>query len=358
MIQSKGKMLLIQTFRGIAALFVLFHHSTSLMADKRLGVLNNIFSVGWVGVDFFFVLSGFIIFYIHFKDIGEKEKLGRFCLKRFIRVYPVYWIVTIASMILFLYVPIVGRTHTVKEIIKSFLLFPQTQQPIVNVGWSLSYEVFFYFIFSLLIFLKPRYSIPIVSIWITGILLNSFGLIMTDNSRFNFYFNFIFSHYDIEFILGCGVAYITLKTKVKYSIPLMIIGLFSFLLGWWMVMNGNILRASNMSMLVFGVSCSLLVLSAASIDLDKKPKIPKLFHLIGDASFSIYLTHIYFIRLLKNTGYFDTFNPFITLFLLSLITVLLGIAFHKIIEKPVLNYVNQLFLRKPNNIQILRGKVS
>jgi len=55
---------------------------------------------GHAGVDFFFVLSGFIIFFVHGKDIGKPSRLPHYVWRRFIRIYPVYWAVTLISIVL------------------------------------------------------------------------------------------------------------------------------------------------------------------------------------------------------------------------------------------------------------------
>ncbi|MCM2535843.1 acyltransferase [Neobacillus pocheonensis] len=155
MAKDKQKLLLVQSLRGIAALIVLIHHGAGI-GKKYLNYeyLNNIFSAGWLGVDFFFVLSGFIIYYVHHKDIGQKQRLKQFYLKRFLRVYPIYWIMTIVLVTLFFLVPSWGIGYETKlnVIIKSILLLPQSHDPIVNVGWSLVYEVFFYAVFGSLFY--------------------------------------------------------------------------------------------------------------------------------------------------------------------------------------------------------------
>lgn len=56
----------LQLLRGIAAMLVVFYHGTHTE-------LLNIFKLGYMGVDLFFVLSGFIILYIHFSDFGWKK---------------------------------------------------------------------------------------------------------------------------------------------------------------------------------------------------------------------------------------------------------------------------------------------
>ena len=85
------KLEIIQAFRGIASIGVLLTHCGVIFQDQ-LGrpFLSNLFAFGGAGVDFFFVLSGFIIFYIHEKDINKPDRFKSFLLKRLSRVYPLY----------------------------------------------------------------------------------------------------------------------------------------------------------------------------------------------------------------------------------------------------------------------------
>lgn len=333
MFQKKGKMALIQVFRGIAALIVVFHHA-SLALERK-----NIFEAGWIGVDFFFVLSGFIIYYIHYKDFGKRGRLKNFYLKRFIRVYPIYWIVI---PVVFYWFYLRTDAPVAKEfIVKSILLFPQATPPIVDVAWTLVYEIFFYLVFSFLILFKPKVSFSIITLWVTSILLNSFGLLNLKNSLI---LNFIFSNNHIEFVLGCVTAYVFLSQKIMNSVSVLVLGLIGVLYGWMSVINGNILRGSTESMLTFGISFSLLVLAAATIDRKKSPKIPGLLLLLGDASYSIYLTHTVIIHMMLNKHFFSSR---LSIFMqVTLFAILTGIIFHLLIEKPLLKILNKIFIKK------------
>ena len=85
----KKKLEIIQASRGIAALLVVLFHVTELSQQKlNQNFLSGLFAFGGSGVDFFFVLSGFIILFAHRADIGQKKKLKNFVIKRAIRVYP------------------------------------------------------------------------------------------------------------------------------------------------------------------------------------------------------------------------------------------------------------------------------
>ena len=87
----------LQAGRALAALAVAaFHLSITLGEPRYLGerVFEAFTHRGNLGVDFFFVLSGFIILHAHRRDIGVPGALGRYAWKRFARVFPIYWLYT------------------------------------------------------------------------------------------------------------------------------------------------------------------------------------------------------------------------------------------------------------------------
>jgi peptidoglycan/LPS O-acetylase OafA/YrhL len=83
----------LQLCRALAALMVVcFHASGNLRRDRYLGdaadVLERVFSFGDAGVSFFFVLSGFIVTWVHLRDFNQPGRLGNYLFTRAARIYP------------------------------------------------------------------------------------------------------------------------------------------------------------------------------------------------------------------------------------------------------------------------------
>ena len=98
-----GKLLGIQAARGIAALLVVAYHAErALSLPQYVGrmPLDGITGFGHAGVDFFFVLSGFIILTVHGVDLGQPGRFRRYAARRVCRIYPPYWIVTALVLML------------------------------------------------------------------------------------------------------------------------------------------------------------------------------------------------------------------------------------------------------------------
>ena len=92
---ERVKLLSLQAGRGVAAIGVVFDHVSLIMAQPEYGAHNVLASVtqyGILGVNFFFVLSGFIILMAHYKDIGQPRSVGSYAYRRVIRIYPIYWV--------------------------------------------------------------------------------------------------------------------------------------------------------------------------------------------------------------------------------------------------------------------------
>src|SRR4028119_1297881 len=136
---------LLQVYRGIAAvLVVLFHLNYISVQTFNQVIFFNLFKGGWIGVDYFFVLSGFIMVYVHRSVIGKKDQLKSFLVKRAVRIYPIYWIITLTLWCLFLVIPAFANNQDLSlgHVIVSLLLIPQKDQFILEVGWTLTYEIY------------------------------------------------------------------------------------------------------------------------------------------------------------------------------------------------------------------------
>lgn len=349
MITIKGKLDLaagtkrldfLQIFRGLAALLVLFHHIDDILrVNHGYLLLGGIFEPGWSGVDFFFVLSGFIIYYIHYKDIENPYVLKPYLQKRFVRIYPMTWIVTIPILPMFFIFPGLGDPGVqtnIWVIVKQMFLFPQ-ERVILNVTWTLSHEVLFYLIFSLLIITRKVFAVPVIGAWILLTVLNVIGLF-----KFSIWeLDFLFSPFHIEFLLGCFAAYIYLKIKINKPDVILISGVLLFGLAWIMRYQGIVPKYTIYSILLFGSASFLIVLGSVYKEI-KKTKLTKCFLFIGDASFSIYLTHFPALSLLNiiftKLGMFNSLNYFYTSSIMIIISIIIGCIAYILIEKPLLAF--------------------
>ena len=114
----------------MAALLVACVHCTLMLGGPAFGgrlPLFGLFRFGHAGVDFFFVLSGFIIYYIHQGEIGQQRFLPAYLYKRFARIYPTYWIVLLFFSLVIFVQPDKGSAGRRSE--KHGLQLPSAAQP-------------------------------------------------------------------------------------------------------------------------------------------------------------------------------------------------------------------------------------
>ncbi|MEG4290586.1 acyltransferase [Microcoleus sp. C2C3] len=350
------KLNLLQVYRGIAAVLVVMFHLNDMSAERLNQVtFFNLFQAGWSGVDYFFVLSGFIMVYVHRSAIGKKNQLKSFLVKRGVRIYPIYWIITLTVLCFFLVIPGFANNKDLSlgKVILSLLLIPQNDKPILDVGWTLICELYFYFLFSIAIWLKPKHSVPILLTWLFVTLLHFCKIVKFPDSFF--LLNLVFGNMNLEFVWGCLAAYIVIKYNNK-------IGKYRWILfgiaNLGYIILGMLVAWRNIEfdrITTFAVLAAMLIIAATSIDLKDSPKIPYLLIFLGDASYSIFLTHGPLIsastKIVQKANLGKYFDGFFAPALLALFTVVLGCIFYSLIEKPLTvflrkNIVEKMFLPK------------
>ena len=166
----------IQALRAIAALAVAIAHTYPLVGIE-FGIAGYpTLITGAAGVDLFFVISGFIMVYAS-EDLFEQPGAPRtFFLRRLIRIVPLYWLVT---TVLLVYLLLRYRSlleHTPVTVVASYFFIPTYNSagpmaPVLPVGWTLNYEMFFYLVFAGGLLLKRTVAVIVLSA-----LLTAFGL--------------------------------------------------------------------------------------------------------------------------------------------------------------------------------------
>ncbi|TXE22860.1 acyltransferase family protein [Serratia ureilytica] len=314
-------MVSVQWLRALAVMMVVVYHV--LLKAQLLGLTSTSFSLGAAGVDLFFIISGFIMVYITF---GKSYRPSDFLKKRVIRIVPLYWILTLVAAVVFILQPSLVNSHNGETtIVGSFTLFPVSGKVmLLAVAWTLQYEFLFYFIFSIFLpFINKRYLL--VSLSIASLTL--LGIKAHDNYIISFFSNPII----LEFIYGMAAFFILRKTKLN-PLAYIILGVLAF----YAFHSFNI--GLQQRYIGYGVPMLLIFLGVASIKNDNrviKLKPFKLLSYIGDASYSIYLTHIFSISitvlLLRKTNLLST--PLLFVALSLTLSLLAGVMSYEIVEK-------------------------
>jgi exopolysaccharide production protein ExoZ len=326
---TKGKYNTLQLLRGIAAIAVVTFHEFGS---------SGLFKLGQHGVDLFFVLSGFIILYIHNADIGDKRAVLPFFIKRLTRIFPIYWLITFAYVAL-----VTIFSHNVISldyIIHSLLLLPQEKDPIIGVAWTLEYETLFYLIFCILLFSRKIFY-PIMGVWSLAII---FFFVFPVN--FPIFVGRIFNPLNLEFLFGCSIALVVLKNKINFKWTIhfsIILIILSAVLQYYNILNMH-------RFIMWGIPFTVLILGLVKLELKKQVYVPKTLIYLGDASYSIYLTHLVTLLIvessLKRLNLYEQYghNGLVQLSF-SVAAILVGCIFYSIVEKPLLKYTKSLFAK-------------
>lgn len=337
---NKGRLKGIQALRGIAALCVVCQHIDFIQR-------------GSFGVQFFFLISGFIIMF------STRERSKYFLEKRIVRIVPFYYLATLATFGLLQVAPTAfGSTDaSLASLIKSLVCFPYFQpdlmvQPIYRVGWTVNYEIFFYILFFVSMKISHRFRGAICA----GIIV-VLALIGIKVSMYYQPWGFWTDSQILTFAMGIGCYYLfgLIRNKMPKIKWLAIAGL---------VLSGAIIvlmfaTYTNETMLMIPVTVKwgipAVIVFASFMYWDEVFRIPKALVWLGDMSFSVYLVHYYIVRLPeKLPGYTAGFGIKNLAVSLVSVAVSVGMAFvtYKLIEVKLTACIKKLFKRggKSNGI--------
>ncbi|MDB5199018.1 MAG: Acyltransferase 3 [Chitinophagaceae bacterium] len=340
---------LIQVLRGIASLLVVLLHcsrnSTEILQQRFLG---DVFLFGGAGVDIFFVLSGFIITYTNFKFIGKSDHFNFFIRRRVVRIYPTYWIIISLFLLLQVLLPSFYRTHFSFDfinIISTYLLLPG--HVMVNgVSWTLSYELFFYLLFSLAFFIpQKKWSFYIAMLYAAIIILLPVMGYNFEND--NSLLSLVTYPMNVEFFMGVLVGVLISKISNKIAMPLIITGSILFLMSAvFFNLNYYLVPNTFNRVILFGIPSFFIITGLVKYELNKKIKVHNIFLLLGEASYSLYLIHLPVLA--ASFKIFSKLNMTNNLFINCIIILIVciicyaSILFYKFVEKPIIARLNSL----------------
>lgn len=356
---SNSRIASIQVLRGLAAVMVVFYHlmfSEQLMSAPEDCLLSPLLKTGAAGVDLFFVISGFIMVTVTRKKFGAPGAVPEFLYSRFSRVYPVYWLFTLAILALaavkpsLLNIPIGAPL----KILQSFLLYPQEHFPILKVGWTLVHEIYFYLVFTVFLFWPARILPRGLALWAAAILAAS-ALLWTRPPAPAGLPDIVINPLTFEFIMGCLIAIFLQKpTSLPGWIPL-VAGLAGLIcassVSHHIVSFLADLRENWFRVAVYGIPSAFILYGAVALEKKQGKVFLSWLQPLGDASYSLYLVHLFVLSaMVKFWSFVPWQGPFIKVAYLAAMVaaaVVSGLLIHHFVEKPLLDFThsarNRLF---------------
>lgn len=336
----------IQYLRGLAALMVVYHHCVNKILELNPDALIPYSGFGNAGVDIFFVISGFIMWVT---TVSKPQSPRRFWYRRIIRIVPLYWFFIFVIVITKRSMPGLLQSTQIDplHIFNSLLFIPhfhpfESDQiwPILIPGWTLNYEMFFYFIFGASLFVPTRWRLAALTttfllLPLTGLLLapgNALLITYTDKLLLEFLAGIFIGAF---FVRGIALSPFFSTLSAATAIILLIVFETSILPGGPRLLN-------------WGLPAVFLVMAA--LGLDKAGKIPRIsfLQLLGDASFSIYLSHILSIEMVElcwqiSGVRIDGLLSQLSFIILSFgISTFVGLAVFRFVERPLLQRLRPL----------------
>lgn len=319
----------LEAMRGIAALWVLLHHSilavrgfVGPLPPTGFAMLAN----GFLGVDFFFVLSGFIIATSSYSLVQSGRGLREYASARAVRIYVPYLPVGVAMLLIYAALPGLsqeGRGSV--SLLSSLTLLPSNSPPALSVAWTLIHEVLFYALFSVF-FLSPRLLLALLIVWsgsivavgVAGIKLSPFA-------------NYFLSPLNLCFVVGVGIAWVT-RRGVGNKLAL-VAGLTGIVVVVWQAASAD----PNRVLIAVGFA-GLVTASRAPWPGSVSPG--RFLMLLGAASYSVYLIHnpaiSVLVRFARPIG-----EPVVCLLLIAVVALLSGVLYHLFYEKAALKLVRR-----------------
>ncbi|HGH5415705.1 TPA: acyltransferase family protein [Citrobacter freundii] len=316
----------IQSLRGVAAWLVVIHHIHQIMLPSGIGYKNfdSTIIAFSSGVDLFFVISGFIIYN---SIMASKSSAFIFLAKRLWRVVPLYWFYTFAAVILTVLWPGIILQPNVEtgEVLKSFLFIPYINKefgvhlPFLTVGWTLNYEMYFYVISFFALLISRKYYFFIISFLIPSISVIIIW-IGKDNS---FYADGVVN----EFLIGVFVGWVYRSGIIK-SINSKLCAIL-ILVSIAFIFDSDIYH----DYISVGIPCGIIVLCfSLSENGLKNSKVIKYLSILGDWSYSTYLSHVLVICLIMKAHQEFNLNLIICIIFSVVITAIVSFYTFNTIE--------------------------
>lgn len=275
--------------RGAAAFALVLFHMNASASFLHLQTFPGLVALVH-GVDFFFVISGFIIFHVHRNDIGRPSAVYAFICKRFIRIYPTLWLIMPICALIWL------KYHlkiSLGQVIDTFLLLPTMQMPVPTVAWTLRHEVLFYISFMVMIWNRSA-GVVLYTIWTALVFVQL--VLCAQGQGITGLPSFFLSAYELDFVLGAAIALIT--PTVRPAVWPLFAG---FVLVTGGLVLGDVLNLYRTSLVDYGsfaatwwvlaLGACFAVLLYGLVAIESLVRMPRWLVAFGSASYALYLVH-------------------------------------------------------------------
>lgn len=352
---SKPKLLHLQILRCAAASLVVVDHAVLGLNFSGAPTAQYTFPaylLGHIGVAAFFVVSGLIMMRQSTDQFGVPGSPRTFAWHRLIRIVPLYWIATVLRLLskLIWHSP---TPHAAGQLLLSLAFIPDflsatvNMQPILDIGWTLNFEMSFYLLFTLCLFLPRRAGVrclilipmivPLVG-WIAGHPLPEDSIAHPLRALWNFYTDSIIR----LFAFGVLIGYLELKLNHLPRVSLRVSPAFVLVVAVAIILANPATFSANWLWVpasCFGAICAIL---STVFTLDNPGWFNRFLILLGDASYMTYLFHLWvngwivpFAIQAYHHFHRDVASPYLVVLVCVVSANVLGLVIHLIVERPI-----------------------
>ena len=329
-------------------------HEAMLMAQRSgKSFTTCLMEVSGAGVDVFFVVSGFVMVYASRKLFEMPGAQAEFLKRRIIRIVPLYWMVTAFFAAVALLAPkmLSSDAPTIAEIVKSLLFIPYYHagdaymQPVYRLGWTLNYELFFYAVFSCLLFLPRQRALNLLTALFLALTAVS-ALLSSPNTLLSFWGHPII----LEFIAGAWIASLHIDgLRIDRSVRFILLlgSLIAIYIGGLVMIDDH----EPMRALFWGLPAAGIIAGCALCEERKTPgPIAMAMVRLGDASYALYLLHPIVIRVLRKVwdfaGLSSALNGWLFVAACAGISIVLALLVFRFVESPLTRMLQGRYARR------------
>lgn len=366
----------VQVLRAFAVMIVVLSHFSIIIKNQtEIGSFITIFTQNSpFAVDLFFFISGFIMVFTTKGNIKSNVlRASDFLIKRLFRIFPVYYL-CLAVFVIF--VTLYDKSYSindipVKDIVKSFFLIPLSppdKSPfygysLIVPAWTITYEIYFYVIFSIALLLTSKYRTIVCSSVLVAVALI---LQLYFNGRFTIdaqdmhltssgiigNFSFIANPIIFDFILGMFLGeffisklYLRMKSIIDILAPAFLcFGATAFIS---MFRYGYGLTHS-------AIGAFFLLFAILHFDFKKSIIYPRALIFIGNISYSLYISHVVVINIAdrySNALYVYTQSSgWRRYFVIIILAITIATLMHKLIEIPSTKVAKSIIEKLKKNL--------
>jgi peptidoglycan/LPS O-acetylase OafA/YrhL len=329
----------LQALRAYAALLIVAFHAgdASDRFFNRAPVESLHWNNGAVAVDMFFVISGFVMVIASRTMAARAGGWRSFLVRRLQRVVPLYWLATTLALAIVLLQPSYvshGRPG-LWHLVASYLFIPSRDQqgtilPLLAVGWSLNFEMFFYVLYAIALALRVNPLRVLLPVLLPLATLGLFSqpdwpaVTQLADSRV------------LEFCLGVAIAQWEGRDRwlgPRRSLALILVGA---------VLLTLLPQDAGLRGVIWGVPAAAVLLGCVTMERRLGPRLPRWLMEVGNASYAIYLIHPFIVPALARVLVAGRVPPLLTPALeiggALMLSVVAGVLVHHQVERPILQW--------------------